>query len=557
MLSLRLRGFVLAVAAVAVLAVALGYAAAAFSPSAMLPGGDWRFRRSPGPVVALTFDDGPDGQYTLPIARMLHSRGVGATFFFIGKHIAEHREVARQVGELGFELGNHSYDHPDMAQMSQAQIEWQLDETNRLLAEVGGGRAAFFRPPYGSFDARVLAAARARGMAAVLWSVDSRDWADTDAASIASRVLSLARPGAVILLHSTHPQTLAALPAILDGLAAKGYRVESVSGWLAAMQEPPVPPPPPRPRIEEGPIPPPPGNASPETPAVAVVERAAKPAEAEGAAPKYRVISNIHGLAELCEGFAGAPLIPRPEAAPATRLSQIAWQKDLLAKSPELYDKEFLFNNRVYAADYYPQPRFFLLLSWEQMADVDAPLLARLAHEGGMSYTLIVSGEPSRRLVGDFGLPARVIGPGDYDAGAVFTLGRDTLSDLVNLLRRKKAAIFISLELPDDDAEPVRDFLAALIEFLTFRQLTNDRVFDPGRDLRESLQLPEGVELARFSGAGRTMLMLLTERDASMSVPRKLRGFSRITLEPDSVAEAQAIERTLWLAQGATYLLSP
>ncbi|OPX23126.1 MAG: hypothetical protein B1H03_02540 [Planctomycetales bacterium 4484_113] len=433
------------------LAAALPHSGLAFAPGSMLPGTKQHLRRSPARVVALTFDDGPDADFTLPIAELLHSRGVKAAFFFLGRRIAEHQDVARRVAALGFELGNHSYDHPDMTEISTAEVEHQLDETNRLLSQVAAVSPRFFRPPYGSFNARVLTLAEARGMSTVLWSVDSRDWAEPDPAKISSRVLAAVRPGAIILLHSTHPQTLAALPAILDGLEAQGYRVESVSGWLAALGGQAAMPAAP-PRFIEGPVLLPQAPAGTETPPVPTTQRRAEQPVPQPSAneSEYRIFSNIRDIGELYGTFLTALLVPRAGASRTQHIPCITWQRSLPARSPELYDREFLFNNRVYAPTYYPQPRFFLLLKWEQMAEVDAQLLQRLVQEGGMSYTLMLAREPGRRMVGEFGLPARLISPNDYDTEAVFVLGRDSLSELVGLFRRKKAAIFVSLALPDE-----------------------------------------------------------------------------------------------------------
>jgi len=177
------------------------------------------------PIVALTFDDGPDPQVTPAVLDILASRGVPATFFMLGRMAAVHPELVRQVAAAGNGVGGHTWNHVDLRTTSDPSYEAEVDRTNRLLSGLAGQDIRCVRPPKGATDARVLTQLNARGMSNVLWSVDPTDWARPGAAEIVRRTLAAVGPGSIILLHDAggdRSQTLAALPAILDGIHDRG-----------------------------------------------------------------------------------------------------------------------------------------------------------------------------------------------------------------------------------------------------------------------------------------------------------------------------------------------
>jgi len=180
-----------------------------------------------GKVVALSFDDGPSPRSTETILAELRRRSVPATFFLIGRRIEQRPDLARRILRDGHQIGNHSYSHPRMVLERPRAYAEEIDRTDRLIRELGYGGPIDFRPPYGQKLLVLPWLLAQRGKLDVLWSVDSRDYMDPDPASIARRVLLRVRPGSIVLLHDS-PRTAAALPALLDGLLSRGYRLVRV-----------------------------------------------------------------------------------------------------------------------------------------------------------------------------------------------------------------------------------------------------------------------------------------------------------------------------------------
>jgi peptidoglycan/xylan/chitin deacetylase (PgdA/CDA1 family) len=175
--------------------------------------------------VRLTFDDGPNRKATPVILDTLAGRGVTATFFVVGSMAAANPGIVRRASTAGHRIGNHSWSHPNLTTLSRAEVRSQLARTNETIQQATGTSPTEWRPPYGARNALVEAAARDVGLTSmVLWTVDPRDWADPPATTVRDRVLQAVRPNSIVLLHDgTGANTAAALPKVLDGLAARGY----------------------------------------------------------------------------------------------------------------------------------------------------------------------------------------------------------------------------------------------------------------------------------------------------------------------------------------------
>jgi peptidoglycan-N-acetylglucosamine deacetylase len=189
------------------------------------------------PEVALTFDDGPNPPYTGQILGILARYQVPATFFCVGLQASAHPAELARMAAAGHGLGNHTWSHPFLPDLSRAQLTEQLDRTDEAVARAAGGRPGLFRPPYGSRSPDVLRWLGERGTPIVLWDVDTSDWARPGAAVIAGRVLMQARPGTIILMHDgggDRSQTVAALPLVIEGLLDRGYRFTRADTLLTA-----------------------------------------------------------------------------------------------------------------------------------------------------------------------------------------------------------------------------------------------------------------------------------------------------------------------------------
>jgi peptidoglycan-N-acetylglucosamine deacetylase len=187
-----------------------------------------------GRDVALTFDDGP-GPYTPQVLSVLERFHVHATFFVIGRMLRYFGSSTERAIADGDVIGDHTEDHPALARLSAHDQREQLFEQIARVELVGGRRESLFRPPYGSFNATTIRELHALHLLMVLWSADTGDYAQPGVSAIVQRALEGAKPGAILLLHDAggnRAQTIAALPAIIQGLRARGYRLVTVPQLL-------------------------------------------------------------------------------------------------------------------------------------------------------------------------------------------------------------------------------------------------------------------------------------------------------------------------------------
>ena len=182
-------------------------------------------------VIALTFDDGP-GPHTAHLLDILDQYGAKATFFLIGSKVSSQANVVHSIHARGHQLGNHSWSHPELPKLPVDQIAGEIDRTNDAIKQATGVTPAILRPPYGAVNGVVLEQLRLRGMSSILWSVDTRDWADRNSDIVCSRAVAGARPGAVILMHDIHQTSVGAVPCILSALKQQGYSFVTVQGLL-------------------------------------------------------------------------------------------------------------------------------------------------------------------------------------------------------------------------------------------------------------------------------------------------------------------------------------
>lgn len=185
-------------------------------------------------VIALTFDDGP-GPHTAHLLDILDQYGAKATFFLIGSKVSSQANVVRNIQARGHQLGNHSWSHPELPKLPVNQIAGEIDRTNDAIKQATGVTPAILRPPYGAVNGVVLEQLRLRGMSSILWSVDTRDWADRNSDIVCSRAVAGARPGAIILMHDIHQTSVNAVPCILSALKQQGYSFVTAQGLLGNM----------------------------------------------------------------------------------------------------------------------------------------------------------------------------------------------------------------------------------------------------------------------------------------------------------------------------------
>jgi peptidoglycan/xylan/chitin deacetylase (PgdA/CDA1 family) len=194
-----------------------------------------------GPYIAMTFDDGPSAANTPRLLDMLKQRKIHATFFFVGQCVQENPEIVKRIVAEGHEIGNHSWSHPDLARMSEASVQNEIQKTNDAIVAACGQSPKVMRPPYGAFTARQRAWANGTwGFKIILWDVDPLDWKVRNSEHVKAEILKQTVPGSIILSHDIHKTTVDAMPETLDALLAKGFKFVTVSE-LIAMDHPATP----------------------------------------------------------------------------------------------------------------------------------------------------------------------------------------------------------------------------------------------------------------------------------------------------------------------------
>ena len=191
--------------------------------------------------LALTFDDGPNDPHTLRLLDVLAKHQVKATFFMIGRFVAERPDIARAVAQAGHVIGNHTYTHPNLFFASGARLEQELRDCERAVADAAGVQPGLFRPPWGFRRPATLRAAARRGLVTVMWSVSARDWKLRTPEAIEQLAASRITGGEVILLHDgAHwrmgvdcAPTVAAADRLIARCSAEGYRFATVPEMMS------------------------------------------------------------------------------------------------------------------------------------------------------------------------------------------------------------------------------------------------------------------------------------------------------------------------------------
>ncbi len=183
------------------------------------------------PMVALTFDDGPNTSVGNQIMDCLAQYGGKATFFMVGSRVPTHAaEVQRMVAE-GHEVANHTMNHKYLQKLDAAQIQAEVNQCNDTIQAVCGARPALLRLPGGNHNATVLANTH---MPMIQWNIDTRDWKTRNADQTVEAVLGHVKNGDIVLMHELYSQTGEAALRIIPELVNRGYQLVTVSELAAA-----------------------------------------------------------------------------------------------------------------------------------------------------------------------------------------------------------------------------------------------------------------------------------------------------------------------------------
>ncbi|WP_173916894.1 polysaccharide deacetylase family protein [Halobacillus sp. Marseille-Q1614] len=186
--------------------------------------------------IALTFDDGPEDQYTPEILEILKEKDVKATFFVTGKQAKEYPAQLEKIHEDGHVIGNHTWNHPNITELTDKQLNKNVESTAAEIKKVTGSRPDLFRPPFGEMEDRQVKLLDKDGYHSILWTADTKDWMGVSSEEIITRVKQDASPGVIVLQHNYHSlgqfETVEALPQIIDDLRADGYEFVTVTKLL-------------------------------------------------------------------------------------------------------------------------------------------------------------------------------------------------------------------------------------------------------------------------------------------------------------------------------------
>ncbi|ASR48766.1 xylanase deacetylase [Paenibacillus kribbensis] len=171
--------------------------------------------------VALTFDDGPNSHNTTTLLNTLKQNGLRATLFNVGQNAQNYPSLVRDQQAAGMWIGNHSWSHPHMTQLSNSQMSSEITRTQQTVQSITGTAPKLFRPPYGETNATLRSIETQNGLTEVLWNVDSQDWNGATTAQIVAAAGRL-QNGDVILMHDQYQTTLQAIPQVAQNLKSRG-----------------------------------------------------------------------------------------------------------------------------------------------------------------------------------------------------------------------------------------------------------------------------------------------------------------------------------------------
>jgi cellulose synthase/poly-beta-1,6-N-acetylglucosamine synthase-like glycosyltransferase/peptidoglycan/xylan/chitin deacetylase (PgdA/CDA1 family) len=202
-----------------------------------------KFGLPKGKEILLTFDDGPSDKYTPLILDILKKENINATFFVVGVNAENNLKLLKRIYDEGHEIGNHTFFHPNLAEVSNERVEFELNATRRLIESVTGHSTVLFRPPYNADsepenmqEILPIIEAKRHNYYTVGESIDPEDWEpNVSVDSIMARVIAQQKNGSILLLHDAggdRSQTVKALPLIIKYFRDRGYTFTTVSSLL-------------------------------------------------------------------------------------------------------------------------------------------------------------------------------------------------------------------------------------------------------------------------------------------------------------------------------------
>ncbi len=184
-------------------------------------------------LIAITFDDGPNAEYTAKVLLMLSKYNAPATFFVIGKKIKGNENLLKQMDKAGHTIGNHTFSHSLFVDFKRVPaFIYELDATSDTVYNIIGKRMKLFRPPYGVTTPNISKAVKALKYYTIGWNIRSMDTTRDSIETIVKRVQTQLKPGAIILFHDTSDKTIEVLKQTLNFVKENDFKIVSVEELL-------------------------------------------------------------------------------------------------------------------------------------------------------------------------------------------------------------------------------------------------------------------------------------------------------------------------------------
>ncbi len=179
------------------------------------------------PVVALTFDDGPNPRYTPEILDLLYNEQINATFFIVGKNFKGNELIIKEMMSSGHEIENHTFSHPDLTNLDKYDIESEVSQVEKEIKKILPNYSmSYMRPPYGRYTEEIQSVISHPIM---LWTLDSNDWQKISSNDIYNNVINNVKDGDIIVFHDNNQATLDALKSIISKLKDEQYQFVTIS----------------------------------------------------------------------------------------------------------------------------------------------------------------------------------------------------------------------------------------------------------------------------------------------------------------------------------------
>lgn len=187
-------------------------------------------------AVAITFDDGPNPVYTPQVLEIFSEAKGKATFFMIGEQMKEHPDVVKQVCDKGHEIGNHTFTHPKLSELSVQDCLKEIDEMEKLIEEMAGRKPVVFRPPYLDYNQDTVSLLQNKGYPMIgALNLEAQDWEQPGVEHILGKSREAVKNGSILIFHDGYgdrSQTIEAVRMLVYELTSQGYQLVTVSELL-------------------------------------------------------------------------------------------------------------------------------------------------------------------------------------------------------------------------------------------------------------------------------------------------------------------------------------